>query len=123
MATRLLHTNIIRYLGMRMHATYRVVNRLDELCCITIIEFAPRGELTHLISSYGRLSEEAARTYFHMLIDAVAYMHSIGVYHLDIKPQNILLDGSFHIKLTDFGFSSQYATSRTLMGTEGYAAP
>jgi serine/threonine protein kinase len=58
-----------------------------------------------------------------MLNDAVAYMHSIGVYHLDIKPQNILLDGSFHIKLADFGFSSQQATSRMMIGTEGYAAP
>jgi serine/threonine protein kinase len=38
--------------------------------------------------------------------DAVAYVHSRGVIHLDIKPDNILLDkNTGAAKLTDFGFA------------------
>lgn len=69
------------------------------------------------------MPEELARTYFHMLVDAIEHMHSMGVYHLDIKPQNILLDRSFQIKLTDFGFSSLDRVSSVSLGTDGYAAP
>jgi serine/threonine protein kinase len=58
-----------------------------------------------------------------MLVDAVGHMHSLGIYHLDIKPRNILLNGSLQIKLGDFGFSSRNKNSTALLGTVGFAAP
>lgn len=73
----------------------------------------------------GRFSESAARTYFHMLIDALEYCHSKGICHRDIKPENILLDTDFRLRLADFGFATFLSRGvlKTKLGTEGYMAP
>lgn len=73
----------------------------------------------------GRFTETAARTYFHMLIDALEYCHGMGICHRDIKPENILLDTDFRLRLADFGFATFLARGvlKTKLGTEGYMAP
>mmetsp|Transcript_26257 Transcript_26257/g.23129 ORF Transcript_26257/g.23129 Transcript_26257/m.23129 type:complete len:213 (+) Transcript_26257:402-1040(+) len=42
------------------------------------------------------------RTYLHQLVQGLEYLHSNGVYHLDIKPENLLLNKDFHLKIADF---------------------
>jgi len=39
-------------------------------------------------------------------VDAVAYLHSLGISHHDIKPDNVLYNSEYHsIKLFDFGLA------------------
>ena len=45
---------------------------------------------------------------FQQLLNAVEYLHTIGIAHRDIKPENILLDHMNNVKLIDFGLSSFY---------------
>jgi len=41
----------------------------------------------------------------YQLLEAVKFLHSVGVLHRDIKPSNILLNANLSVKLCDFGFA------------------
>ena len=49
------------------------------------MELDSRGEIFDLVEQCRGFSEVVARTYFHMLVDALEYIHDCGVVHLDIK--------------------------------------
>jgi serine/threonine protein kinase len=51
---------------------------------------------------------DARRRIARGIIRGLAYMHSNGVTHADMKPQNILLTDSGTAKITDFGISVRY---------------
>jgi len=64
------------------------------------------------------------------MIDAaegVEYLHyelTPPVIHADLKPENLLLDESYRVKLADFGLSTEkYKLKATMAGTPGYLAP
>jgi len=94
-----------------------------------VLEYAKGGELFNKIAKGGKLSEDAARKYFHQLISAVDYCHSRGVYHRDLKPENLLLDENENLKVSDFGLSTLAESKRqdgllhTTCGTPAYVAP
>lgn len=114
------------------------------------MELVRGGELFSKVSK-GRLREDVARSYFSQLISAVDFCHSRGVYHRDLKLENLLLDNNdnkntvpesgdgsstsidddsnYILKVTDFGLSalSPSAASggmlHTTCGTPAYVAP
>jgi len=53
----------------------------------------------------GCMNAEQARTYIAELVLALRHLHSRGVVHRDVKPDNILIAQDGHIRLTDFGLS------------------
>lgn len=59
------------------------------------------------------------------MIEAVDYLHNkIGVAHLDLKLENILIGSDMKLKLCDFGFVQDHAQRiHVAMGTDGYKAP
>jgi len=84
-----------------------------------VMSFARGGDLYALLESVGSLDEEVAIFYIAELIIAVEYLHSLNVVHCDLKPDNILINDSGHLQLTDFGLSKfgaeQREISRSLM--------
>ncbi|GAB2289205.1 Son of sevenless 2 [Dionaea muscipula] len=92
-----------------------------------VLEFVTGGELFDEIVLQGRLSEKESRRYFHQLIDAVSHCHSKGVYHWDLKPENLLLDSRGNLKVSDFGLSALPSKGvdllHTTCGTPNYVAP
>lgn len=54
-----------------------------------------------------RLPPWKAHYYFSQLINAVEFIHSLGVIHKDIKPENLVIDGNDVLKLIDFGVAER----------------
>ena len=53
------------------------------------------------------LSENEVRKILPHILDALQTVHKSGIWHLDLKPSNIMLDKNGNVKLIDFGASKQ----------------
>lgn len=64
-------------------------------------------DLKKLIDEYGKknmhFDKYISKKMSFQLCTAIAFCHSRNIFHRDIKPQNILVDSDFNIKLADFG--------------------
>jgi serine/threonine-protein kinase greatwall len=72
---------------------------------IKVMEYLIGGDLSTLLRNFGCFDEEMSRFYMAEAVLALEYLHNHGVVHRDIKPDNMLIDESGHLKLTDFGLS------------------
>ena len=124
------HYNIIKL--------YEVIETEDTICMI--MEYAEGGELYNYLFEKKYLSEDESRKIFHQLIDAISYLHQMGICHRDLKLENILFSSKKknYIKIIDFGLSNLYLTGvssenpslafgadflDTPCGTPGYIPP
>ena len=94
-----------------------------------ITQFMHGGELNYHIykEPNNYFSEEKARFYASEIILAINYLHKNNCIYRDLKPENVLIDITGHIKLIDFGLSKLCegypCKTRTLCGTPEYLAP
>ena len=51
----------------------------------------------------GRFSDAMTRTILKQLLKVIHFAHNKGISHLDVKPENILVDKHGTLKLCDFG--------------------
>ena len=92
-----------------------------------VMEYHGNGSLRTLLNSCHTLTETDALRYIRQIADALRYIHNRQMNHLDVKPDNILLDDSNNTVLIDFGLSKHYdeaghQTSTTPVGiSHGYA--
>ena len=92
-----------------------------------VMDYLPGGSLADRMKKDGPFSEARAETYVRQIADALAYVHSMNMVHLDVKPANILLNAKGAAVLIDFGISKHYdktgeQTSSTPIGvSKGYA--
>ena len=92
------------------------------------MEYIDGVSLDAYILRQGSIPEQQALQIFLQLADAVQYMHSQRMLHLDIKPKNAMVRKDGKVVLIDFGLSKQYDTTgepesstRVGGGTPGYA--
>ncbi|PON51768.1 Phosphorylase kinase, gamma catalytic subunit [Trema orientale] len=109
----------------------------DTFSLYMALESCEGGELFDQITRKGRLSEDEARFYAAEVIDALEYIHGMGLIHRDIKPENLLLTVDGHIKIADFGSVKPMQDSQitvlpnassddkacTFVGTAAYVPP
>ena len=77
----------------------------DDDYLYLIMEYLPGGDLMNLFIKKDILTEDEARFYIAELILAIESIHKLDCIHRDIKPDNILIDKTGHIKLSDFGLA------------------
>ncbi|KAI9810853.1 MAG: hypothetical protein M1826_003442 [Phylliscum demangeonii] len=71
-------------------------------------------------------TEDAVRFWMAELGCALRYIHTKGIVHRDVKPDNILLDSQGHTHLADFNVASDFRPEKKLTsksGTLAYLAP
>lgn len=90
-----------------------------------VMEFCYQGDLYEAICNGHRpLQTKHVRQFMLELVDAVAYIHSNGVYHRDIKPENIFLSQDGAMKLGDFGLATTDKWSYEMtVGSDRYMSP
>ncbi|XP_054278614.1 testis-specific serine/threonine-protein kinase 3-like [Macrosteles quadrilineatus] len=116
------HPNLIKFL-QAVETTHRVY---------IVMEYAEKGSLLDIIRKESHIDEDRAKNWFTQLADAVRYCHDHGVVHRDVKCENLLMDGSYNLKLSDFGFArgnmkprsdGSPVLSETFCGSYAYASP
>ena len=112
------HDNIIY-----LHQVYE--NRHQA---ILVLELVGGGELFDYISEREWLTEEEASNFVKQILLGLKYMHSRGVAHLDLKPENVMLKSadSHELKIIDFGVSKKLNPDeeyREMLGTTEFVSP
>ena len=90
-----------------------------------ILEYAPKGDLYKYIELAGGFGEKYGKLLIYKILLGVQGCHEVGVYHMDLKLQNILLDDKYNPKICDFGFGIDKSgfLSKCRGGTENYMPP
>ncbi len=93
-----------------------------------VMEFVDGTDLKTYIKDHYPIPNDTIIDIMSQILNGIEYAHSRGIIHRDIKPQNILMDSSGQVKITDFGIAlavSQHSITQTnsLLGTVHYMSP
>ncbi|KAG5900341.1 hypothetical protein JTB14_026349 [Gonioctena quinquepunctata] len=113
------HENIIKYFGRRQEPLKEYI----------FIEYAAGGELFQQIEPDLGMPSPSAQMYMKQLLRGLSYLHSKGIAHRDVKPENLLINANGTLKISDFGLATLFrfkGKERLLdkkCGTKPYLAP
>jgi serine/threonine protein kinase len=99
----------------------------DKQNLYLVTEFMPGGELFFHLYREKRFNNDKTKFYAVEIILAIEFLHKKNMMYRDLKPENVLIDKTGHIKLTDFGLSKILSKEKektyTICGTPQYLAP
>ncbi|KAF6723388.1 Kalirin [Oryzias melastigma] len=119
---------------LRRVQNHQVVALLDAYespaSLMLILELLEDGRLLDYLVSHDELMEEKVAFFIRETLEALQYLHTCRVAHLDLKPENIMVDlhgPSPSIKLIDLGDAVHLSAHRRyihlLLGNPEFAAP
>ena len=94
-----------------------------------VYEYVEGETLRDLVTRSGPLAVGEALDLAAQVGRALAFAHTFGLVHRDVKPQNVLLNGDGRAQVTDFGIARSLDVDRgvtqtgTVLGTSNYIAP
>ena len=109
----------------------------DATYLYTVMPFCGKGEFFDLVCHETRFNEAKAKKYFYQMVLGVRYMHALGMVHLDLSLENLLMTDEDELKVCDFGVTrhlsysnshppqplSYQASTSNKPGKMGYMAP
>lgn len=103
------------------------VGQEEDLGPYLVFEYVPGASLKQVLKARGTLSPEQTCLFADEVADALAAAHAASIIHRDIKPDNLLVTESGHVKLADFGVArfpnADLTREGQFLGTPCYAAP
>jgi serine/threonine-protein kinase len=93
------------------------------------LDYAAGGNLSDRLALAGVLAPDETLAIMGALCEALEAVHSAGIIHLDLKPDNILFSAGGELRLIDFGIAASVDRQRRqlrpgyLVGTPGYIPP
>ena len=115
------HPNIVKF-----YDSFTIKDAYKQDLFIIITEYYENGSLSDYIFNPKEDKIEDRIKIATSILSAIQYLHSRGIAHCDIKPENVLFDSKMNPILIDFGFSIDNVNttdSQYRRGTTGYAAP
>lgn len=95
------HERVVKLLGVIM----------EDRDCSLVMELLPRGNLLVMLETVSVPMSVKSRIILEIL-EGMVYLTERKILHKDIKPENILVDKDFHIKIADLGLSTCQTWSR-----------
>lgn len=92
------------------------------------MEYLPGRSLKDVIVAMGALDPKLAIHITLQILAAAKFAHQKGIVHRDIKPQNVMIDDEWNVKVTDFGIAhnpvdADLTQTGQMVGTAQYISP
>lgn len=102
----------------------KIMEVIDDSKCDTlylVLELAERGDVMSDLEDDDCVEDvlEKVWNYFRDLIAALEYLHSMGIVHRDVKPENLLVNKHGHVLVADFGLSEIVLDDDLVSGVVG----
>ncbi len=132
--------DVIKEIKERFFREAEIAGQLSHPSIVTIHDVGDDGELTYMAMEYlegkdlDKFVKKKKLLPFRKVLsvvaeiaDALDFAHKANVIHRDVKPANVMLLNSGHVKVTDFGIAKAISSSRTktgvILGTPNYMSP
>ena len=91
------HVNIVQYLGCERR----------EYSISIFLEYISGGSVGGCLRKHGKFEESVVSSLTRQTLNGLAYLHTSGILHRDLKADNILLETDGTCKISDFGISKK----------------
>eukprot|EP00931_Biecheleriopsis_adriatica_P112098 TRINITY_DN8661_c0_g2_i1.p1 TRINITY_DN8661_c0_g2~~TRINITY_DN8661_c0_g2_i1.p1 ORF type:complete len:496 (+),score=100.43 TRINITY_DN8661_c0_g2_i1:47-1534(+) len=119
------HPNIIAFRGCFRENSQE--SRSDDPRWAILFDYYPGGDLhRRVFSEKDMIKEEPAMRWTDDLCSALVHLGDKGIFHRDVKPENLLLASDGMLVLTDFGIACHISNTDEMSkskGSLGYASP
>lgn len=93
---------------VKLHHVKQISKPNGDQFVFLVMDYVPHDLSKFLKNRPKNFDENHALTLIYNLLSAIQFIHSVGILHRDIKPDNILFTSDCKIKLCDLGLARTF---------------